>query len=150
MSVKVTKDDTRMKAYRARLGSLNRNPNVKVGVLGSEAAARHGGTTTAQVAAVHELGAGVPRRSWLRDWVEPHRRQIAMKMRQAVDAIHRGARPDRVLGLIGVWAVGQIQRRISDNIGPALSPATIARKGSSVTLIDTGQLRASISHALEK
>jgi hypothetical protein len=47
--------------------------------------------------------------------------------------------------LIGMRVVGDIQDRISDGIPPPNSPITIARKGSSKPLIDSGQLRQSIS-----
>lgn len=47
---------------------------------------------------------------------------------------------------------GAIKDTISDGRGewPALQPKTIARKGSSRPLIDTGALRSSITHVVEE
>ena len=41
------------------------------------------------------------------------------------------------------------EAKIASNIPPALAPETIERKGSSVALIDTGQLRSSITWQVE-
>jgi hypothetical protein len=45
--------------------------------------------------------------------------------------------------------VGVIKQRIANGIAPPNSPYTIARKGSSKPLIDTGQLRNSITYQVE-
>jgi hypothetical protein len=57
--------------------------------------------------------------------------------------------PEKSLGLIGTYVVGLIQQRIADGIDPALSPKTVKHKGSSKPLIDTGQLRNSITFKIE-
>ena len=54
----------------------------------------------------------------------------------------------RSLDLMGVRAQGGIQKRIAAGIAPPLDPATIKRKGSSKPLIDTGQLRSSITYRI--
>jgi phage gpG-like protein len=53
--------------------------------------------------------------------------------------------PTQSLELVGAYVVGLIQSRIASGIPPALNPKTIKRKGSSKPLIDTGQLRNSIT-----
>jgi len=47
---------------------------------------------------------------------------------------------------------GKIKETITEGRGewPPLKPATIKRKGSSKPLIDTGKLRASITHKIDK
>ena len=51
---------------------------------------------------------------------------------------------------IGLWAQSEIQQRISDGIPPQNAPYTINKKGSSTPLVDTGQLRSSISFKVVK
>lgn len=54
------------------------------------------------------------------------------------------------LGKVGVQMEGDIKETISSNIAPVNAPATIKKKGSSRTLIDTGALRAAISSRVSK
>ena len=54
---------------------------------------------------------------------------------------------EQALEQFGAWAAGQVQAFISaGRVVPPLDPTTIARKGSSIPLIDTGQLRQSITY----
>jgi hypothetical protein len=56
---------------------------------------------------------------------------------------------DQVLEILGQRAVGQIQERIASGIAPANAPSTVAKKGSSTPLIDTGVLRSSITYQVK-
>ncbi len=49
---------------------------------------------------------------------------------------------------IGMQIENAIREKILSNVPPPLKEATIKRKRSSVTLIDTGQMLASISHQI--
>jgi hypothetical protein len=51
--------------------------------------------------------------------------------------------------LLGIWGVKEVQRIIALSLEPPNRPATIARKGSDTTLVDTGQLRQNISYRIE-
>lgn len=121
----------------------------RVGVLGDEADASHGqdGITVAAIAEIHELGLGVPRRSWLVDWVDANLGVIKERLRSIERAAVAG-RGTTTQGLeqLGARSVGEIQTRMANGIQPPLSSATIERKGSTVPLIDTGQLRSSITY----
>jgi hypothetical protein len=55
---------------------------------------------------------------------------------------------DAALGLLGTKAVGEIQKRMARGIKPDNAPSTIAAKGSSTPLIDTGRLRQSVTYAV--
>lgn len=128
---------------------------IDVGVLGSKAGAAKRGQraiTVADVAEWAEFGIGQPQRSWLRGWIDAHedliQRQIAAEMQAVISA--RRTRSQAIKRL-GVWIQGEIQLNIANhpaNGFPPNAPSTIARKGSSTPLIDTGQLRASISHRI--
>lgn len=135
-----------------RLG--RRKVAVRVGVLGSKAGAKKGDVTVAQVAEWAEFGIGQPERSWLRGWIDAHESEIQARIDKEYSEVIRGKRSeDQALNRIGLWLQGQIQLNIADFPGNGFEPnadSTIERKGSSTPLIDTGQLRSSISYEIEK
>lgn len=146
------------------LASLLAKGALKVGVLAAEAGTVHEAPhaigpqqagassgnelTIGEIAEIHEFGLGsCPRRSFLADWADEKKAEITEVIVKGGRAIARGKLElPQVLEQIGVWAVGSIQARMASNIPPALAPETIKRKGSSVALIDTGQLRSSITY----
>ena len=67
-----------------------------------------------------------------------------------VRVIKRELTPEQLADLLGQKYVGQIQARISAGIPPPLAESTIARKGSSVPLIDTGQLRSAVTYEVRR
>lgn len=108
------------------------------------------GVRLIDVAAAHEFGLGVPRRSFIADWqdqnVELHNKQIVAMAK----AIVRGTVPSAEVAaarLANLW-VAEVQKRIVSGISPPLAPETIRRKKSSTPLIDTGQLRSSVAYAV--
>lgn len=143
----ITIDDTGLE----RLLELARDaPDIRVGALGAKGSAAHGdGETNASILAKHELGVGVPRRSWLRDWIAEKREWIGNRwtaaLIRAVDRSDLRAQYDR----LGLEWVGSIQQRIANRIPPPNSEVTIAIKGSDVPLIDSGQARTSITHEVD-
>lgn len=123
---------------------------LSVGVLGPNAAKAHEGAdglSVADIGAIHEFGLGVPERSFLRGYFDEHANTVAEAARRLIAS--RGP-TTQALNLLGQFVVGQIQIRIANNIPPALAPATVARKKSSVALIHTGQLRGAISYKIDK
>lgn len=120
-------------------------PGVEVGVLGAEA--YEGGITVAQVAEWAEFGLGQPQRSWLRAWVDNNRSELDRVVAAETRAIVEGRRTQaQALDRLGLWIQGQIQQRIANGIAPPNAESTIDHKGSSTPLIDTGQLRSSITY----
>jgi hypothetical protein len=137
-----------------RIDGLARRPlEVVVGVLGSDAEKPHRSpdgeseATIVEIALWHEVGAGVPRRSWLRDWYDEERdqniRRIRVMARNALKAA--GGDERKALEIFGIKAVASIRRRIKAGIAPPLSEVTIDRKGSATPLIDKAQFIQSIS-----
>lgn len=113
--------------------------------------------TNAEIGALHEFGnpsTGLPERSWLRSTlrdpdVQAQLEQIEAKLLAEVVA-GRMSR-DQALGLIGAWIASQIQKTITrGDVTPPLAPATVAAKGSSTPLVDTGQLVAAIGWEIVK
>lgn len=149
MSVKVT---DRGYSKLIRVVQAQAGYAVTVGVQGSKAEADHGGLTVGELAAIHEFGLGVPERSFLRAWFDQNSVQVQNDLRAATRQILLGRlTPERAAEVLGLRLAGQIQTFIADgHVKPALSQQTIRRKGSSVPLIDTGQLRSAISYIVQK
>lgn len=133
----------------ARARELERGRLVaEVGILGEDGERPYGegDITVALVAQWAEFGLGQPMRSWLRGWADEEAAEIEARISEETRAILEGTRTQRqALDRLGVWAVGRIQARIARGIDPPNAESTIARKGSSVPLIDTGQLRSSVT-----
>lgn len=109
------------------------------------------GETLLDVAEKHEFGLGVPRRSFIADWAdesESENKRTISKIGKLV--ISGQVELEDALNQLGLKFVGDIQKRIKAGIDPANSEATIARKGSSTPLIDTGQLWSAIRHEVRK
>jgi hypothetical protein len=139
--------------WRAALKALAQaagkpDAHVVVGWPASSGQHRRSGMSVAQIAAVHEFGtARVPQRSMLAATYDQNEAKYADAARKVATGVLLG-RTDlrRGLDLIGVMIKGDVQRRIAAGVPPPLSPVTIARKGSSTPLIDTGQMRAALDH----
>ncbi len=109
---------------------------------------------TVQVGAVHEFGcetAGknhnivIPQRSFLRGTLD----QMADKLNEirsaSLSEVFAHARTNKeVLSQMGGALADACKKRIADGIEPANAASTIARKGSSKPLVNTGHLRSSI------
>lgn len=141
---------------RQLLRDLKKKPKIRVGVLGQTASAakeEHDGgfaeDTVADVASKHEFGIGVPRRSFIADWADESEPEAKRRLRKAAERLVEGGDVDREIRRFGSWAVGQIQMRISRRIDPPLAQVTIDQKGSDVPLIDTEQLRSSITYDVD-
>jgi phage gpG-like protein len=162
-SVKIRDTDKGWRALKDRVLRLSRpGAFTLVGVQGSEAAAQHPGApmTVVGVATTHEFGkvihkkdgseVVIPQRSFIRAAIDEH----AGKLQSTATAVGRGVllgkfSVHQALELLGQQATGIMKQRIADGLTPPNRPSTIARKGSSKPLIDTGQLRASITHKAE-
>lgn len=101
------------------------------------------GKSVAQLAFENDFGTiSIPSRPFFRNaikdnsgkWVELASKQISA-----------GKDFRTALGLVGEQARGDIIRSIDKTSTPPNSPATIARKGSSKPLVDTGIMRRSVS-----
>lgn len=149
---KVTSKDNGLKALLAALDSHD----LTVGIHEAEGsqASGDGDATIAEIGYFHEYGTvDIPERSFLRDYIDENEAKNntrLTKLFQKVVASKGKFTATTALSQFGLLAVGEIQKRISEGIPPDLSQETIDRKGSSVPLIDTGLLRSSITHKVEK
>jgi hypothetical protein len=127
---------------------------VKVGVIGETGRKGAAGDAlnNVELATVHEFGtATVPERSFIRSTYEAHRDEMVLLMARLVPALYaQKITVQQLLGLVGAKFAAEIKNTIRASIPPPLSPVTIAEKGSSLPLVDTGQLINSISWVVEK
>lgn len=127
-------------------------PKVDVGIFDS-GATEPDGMTVLEVAIVHEFGSdarGIPERSFLRAWFDENSDNCRAAMAAMMQAVLEGKyAKDQAIELLAQRFVAEIQKRIAQGIPPPNAPATIAAKGSATPLIDTGQLRSSISYKVK-
>ncbi len=141
-------------------------PKVQVGILEREGgeAKRPGvgqreveaGTTVIQIAEMMEFGFynirgdfEVLPRSFVRAWADENEAQVRELMRRLMLSVVAGKRQkEDIMNILGLFCVAGMQARIAEGIDPPNAPSTVARKGSSTPLINTGQLRSSLSFRL--
>jgi hypothetical protein len=109
--------------------------------------------TIAEIGAAHELGLGVPRRSFVADYAEETAEENAELMAKLMREVLAGRLTyEMACKKFGVLVEGGMKKRLRDT--PAdwkeLSQRTIDRKKSSKPLIDTTALMAAITHKVTK
>jgi hypothetical protein len=149
--------------YKARvdlLSKLARDPvDVVIGILArTGASSEPGGRTVLEVATWQEFGTvdqngqtRIPARSFIRQWFDENRDEGMKRLTELLRRVAAGKlSAQQAYDQFGLWAVGSVQQRIAQNIPPPLAESTVKRKGSSVALIDTGQLRSSVAHEVRR
>jgi hypothetical protein len=125
---------------------------VTIGVQGDEAKEKHSNSerTKGEVAAIHELGLGVPERSWLRSWFDANQNRIQQETRDALTKVAaRKVSRKKAMEDLGYSWVEQIRDNIvSGKITPALSASTVARKGHNTPLLESSDMVNAITFKL--
>lgn len=130
---------------------------VRAGILSAGSDPHPGGVTVAQVAEWNEFGTEtadgkvhVPARSFIRDYWDFSQPEIMAAARRVAERVLKG-QIDMKQGLnqMGLAMVGGMQKRISAGIAPQNTESTVAKKGSRTPLVDTGQLRSSITYEVD-
>ena len=89
----------------------------------------------------------IPERSFLRSTFNARQDAYVKALQKAVDFVVAGkVTAPQALEQIGLRMVADVQQTIDKKKSPRLAESTIAAKGSSKPLIDTGRLRASIGY----
>ena len=150
MTGQVKVNDRVWRGVLKRVSEMKR-ASVRVGVMGD--AGDEKGVSLAEIAAYHEFGTStIPERSFLRATFFGHAAEgLRVMCEKLSKAIVEGKMDEpRALGLLGTWAAAEVKKTIRASIAPELAAATIAAKGSSLPLVDTGQLINSITYVVEK
>lgn len=129
--------------------------HVKVGILGADAKkpSADGTLSMVELGLVHEYGTRdgrIPERSFIRRTFNQNRDELERACAEAARRFIGGEDMEKVLGKLGAWGAAKVKATITEGEGvpPPLKAATIARKGSSRPLVDTGQLKNSITWAV--
>lgn len=131
---------------------------MRVGVVGPEAQNDVDGSTLAEIAAAHEYGTAViPQRSWIRRTFTDQLDELKGMQTKLSKALLDGKMDVlRAMSLLGTWGAAAIKATVTQGrVTPKLEESaaglrTIERKGSSQTLIDTGQMVNSVTWVVDK
>lgn len=152
LTATTTAIDKGVEAFKKRLELLRlRKSYVKAGVLGTKGS-RPGQLTNAQLASIHEYGLGTaPARPFVRPPFVVNKASYLDIIRAGYKAAMRSNDPGsfrRVLALVGQKMAADIRNYVTQGAGvpPPLSPRTIAAKGSSRPLVDTGQMIRAVDY----
>lgn len=89
----------------------------------------------------------IPERSFLRNGYDQNRDQVLASARTALDAVMIGTMaPDKYLEMIGILLSSAIKNYAVSLNTPPNHPYTVAQKGSSNPLVDTGDMIESSQH----
>jgi hypothetical protein len=140
-------------AYAQELAKAMKS-SVKVGLPKEKASGKvyDNGMNVISIGAIHEYGAGVPRRSFLRVPFRIKRDTMDEAIETQFRDVAKGKPLDVALGLVGVEAVNIVKDAfVTQGYGtwPTNAPETIEQKGSSRPLIDTRLLSRSITWVVE-
>lgn len=121
-------------------------------VIGLQEGDTNGELSIAQYGAYNEYGTqDIPERSFMRSTFDEQSGKLSRLMNSMFNRVKAGQMSTcQALGLIGLRHQDDIQKKISSDIKPANSPATIERKKSSRTLIDTGAMRAAVRYIVRR
>ena len=90
---------------------------------------------------------GIPERPFLASAMRDNRNKYRDGMKTSAKKLLLGQTSlQTVLSKLGIMAQGDIQESITSWTTPPNAPSTIEQKGSSSPLIDTGEMRASITY----
>jgi hypothetical protein len=142
----VTERDFGWKRINAEIGKA-KGAGVKVGVL-ADSEPHEDGEDMIDIALTNEFGdpsRRIPARPFVRGAFDQHVRYLQQTKSRLWDQILAGRMDtNRALGLLGETHQSQVQSYMTALDTPPNAPRTIAQKGSSNPLIDSGRLRLSI------
>ena len=149
-AVKWIDKDLGWKEIEKRIREMEKKPHVTVGIQGDKAAMPHQGgseRTNGDIAAIHEFGIGVPKRSFVLGYADEEKSAIHKKSRFLVSAIlGRKMTLKAALDTLGLFVQNGMKNRIKRHIAPPNAPATVRKKKSNTPLVDLGTLVGSITY----
>ena len=95
-------------------------------------------------------GGPIPERPFMRNSVQNNRGKYKSNLKAAARSILDGTQSvEGVLRSLGDDAKGDIQKEIKSLMSPPNSPVTVALKGSSKPLVDTGEMMGAVTYKVE-
>ena len=144
--------DSNLKKLNAYLKDIKtvQKSHVDVGVISNKLTKKiyDNNFTVAQVAARHEFGVGVPKRSFLKSTFELKQKEVGGFITKDFNLVfERRIVAKQAMGRIGIFARNLVLRAFSTGgfgMWPELAPATVKKKGVPTILVETGTLKQSI------
>ena len=141
-----------LKGFLERFREIGK-PKVYIGVPASKNGMHEGGINMATLLALHVLGApsrGIPQRDPLRPpLIANAQRYTDLLALGLKNALSDGTDPKLVYEKIGIVASNDVKDYFVSGSFKPLDQKTIDRKGSSKPLLDTGELRSSITYQVK-
>lgn len=117
--------------------------SITLGSQGPDAEKQHPdyNGTVGELMALHELGLGVPERSWLRSWIDKNQGRVKADMAQAMQEIISGRKSRKAaLEEMGYkWTEDMRANIVDGKIRPAIAASTAQAKGHNTPLLDTAE-----------
>jgi hypothetical protein len=127
--------------------------STKVGLQSGEPVEGEPMLTMAELGSIHEFGTkdgDIPARPFMSTTFDDNKKNLNNFIAALTSKVMQGNMPAKqAVALLGEWYEAKIKSKINSIRFPPNAPTTIARKGSSKPLIDTGQMRNSIRHVDE-
>lgn len=119
---------------------------VKVGIQ-ADAGSDAEGTDILDIAIYNEFGtATIPARPFIRGSHDKHKREAERIMAHLAGKLGSGASVAEVLNTLGQWYETKVKAHANSGAFVPNAPATVARKGSSKPLVDTGTMIGAIRY----
>ena len=111
-----------------------------------------GDLTVASIGFINEFGTEtIPERSFIRSTIHDKKKEVIALQKKLLKKISDGSmKVEAALGLLGEFMTDEITKKIVAISDPPNKPATIKAKGSSNPLVDTGQLKNSITYEVNR
>ncbi len=149
------------RGLKAIIKALKSPPHARVGILAGKSKTRKGsGPTNAEIGAAHEFGApahGLRMRSFLRMPINDHLEETLGKSQKQFKLAFEAAKKDgtlfKFLGVLGIAGESVCRESFTNGgwgVWPELAPATLAHKTVQDILVETTQLRESITSEVVK
>ena len=143
------------KAYENQIKTFKKSV-IKIGLPEKVANNPHDDSvlTVAQVGRIHEYGVpekNIPKRSFIREPIIDNQKNIKKLIKKKFEEVSQNRTSSlKALNQLGLYGQGLSQKSFTNNNWDSLNPATIkAKNGKSNPLINTGQLRQSITYSVE-
>ena len=149
MSFKIKQTNT---GLIKQLKKQMKSGKVKVGLPKGKSGAYDDGLTVIEVGAINEFGnEKIPERSFVRVPVQQNKIKYMDLARKQAQKIYAGKTTvNDALGILGLFMSDKMKASFTDNDWQENAQSTINMKGSSTPLIDSGQLRQSITWQIVK
>ncbi|RIY41953.1 hypothetical protein [Neopusillimonas maritima] len=136
------------RALKKEIDKLRTPHYALVGIHQSGGMVKDEPMTVATLGAIQHFGnENIPARRWLDTGAETGTKEYLDTIREGIE---EGLDSRQIMARVGVEAEGAIKQYITDLDTPPNNASTVKRKGSSNPLIDTGNMRASVTSTVER